>query len=62
VVRVYHTARAVRREAPISPSDHYLSRGLGTFKNNDPSSMAFSKTASVCLELEDVFAHNNPEA
>ena len=50
-------------EAPLSKNEHYLPRALGNFKNNEPLvDRICDDCQRLCSQLEDVFAHNSPEA
>jgi hypothetical protein len=61
---VYTTpAGLCKGEAPLSKNEHYLPRALGNFKNNEPLvDRICDDCQHVCSQLEDVFAHNSPEA
>lgn len=50
-------------KAPLSPNEHYLPRALGNFQDNEPLvDRICDGCQKVCSQLEDVFAHNSPEA
>jgi len=50
-------------KAGLSANEHYLPRALGNFKNNEPlAGRICNSCQKVCSQLEDVFAHNSPEA
>jgi hypothetical protein len=49
--------------AALSANEHYLPRALGNFKNNEPLvDRICNSCQKLCSQLEDVFAHNSPEA
>ncbi len=49
--------------APLSKNEHYLPRALGNFRNNEPLvDRICDNCQRVCSQLEEVFAHNSPEA
>ena len=48
---------------PLSRNEHYFSRALGNFKDNEPLvDRICDGCQGVCSKLEDVLAHNSPEA
>ncbi len=48
---------------PLSKNEHYFSRVLGNFKDNEPLvDRICDGCQKVCSRLEDVLAHNSPEA
>jgi hypothetical protein len=50
-------------KAPLSANQRYLPRALGNFQNNEPLiERICDDCQKVCSQLEDVFAHNSPEA
>src|ERR1700730_14086143 len=50
-------------KAPLSPNEHYLPRALGNFQNDERLvDRICGNCQSACSKLEDVFAHNSPEA
>jgi hypothetical protein len=49
--------------APLSANEHYLPRALGNFQGDERLVNRICNTCQqVCSKLEDVFAHNSPEA
>ena len=49
--------------APLSANEHYLPRALGNFQGDEHLVNRICNTCQqVCSKLEDVFAHNSPEA
>jgi hypothetical protein len=50
-------------KAPLSQNEHYLPRALGNFQNDERLvDRICNDCQNVCSRLEDVFAHNSPEA
>jgi hypothetical protein len=50
-------------KAPLSPNEHYLPRALGNFQGDERLvDRICNNCQRVCSRLEDVFAHNSPEA
>jgi hypothetical protein len=48
---------------PLSKNEHYFPRALGNFENNNPLvDRICDGCQRVCSQLEDVLAHNSPEA
>jgi hypothetical protein len=48
---------------PLSKNEHYFSRALGNFKDNEPLvDRICDGCQKICSQLEDVLAHNSPEA
>jgi len=49
--------------AALSPNEHYLPRALGNFQGDERLvDRICNNCQKVCSQLEDVFAHNSPEA
>lgn len=61
---VYTTpAQLCDGRAPLSQNEHYLPRALGNFQNDERLvDRICNNCQRVCSQLEDVFAHNSPEA
>ncbi len=61
---VYTTpAGLCKGEAALSANEHYLPRALGNFQNDERLvDRICDDCQRVCSQLEDVFAHNSPEA
>ena len=50
-------------KAALSQNEHYLPRALGNFQNDERLvDRICNNCQKVCSQLEDVFAHNSPEA
>jgi transposase len=48
---------------PLSKNEHYFSRALGNFRDNEPPvDRIWDGCQKICSQLEDVLAHNSPEA
>jgi hypothetical protein len=62
--RVYKTPAALcDGKAGLSANEHYLPRESENFKNNEPlADLICNSCQKVCSQLEEVFAHNSPEA
>jgi hypothetical protein len=56
-------AEMCKGKAPLSKNEHYLPRALGNFKDDERLVDRICEDCqNVCSKLEDVFAHNSPEA